>query len=115
MTELTRKDHLIFHFRVREPETGVALPRGGATVVFVPELSRFGVSICSDKDAYSRKRGRMIAAGRALSKNSFCPFACEGSLTMELIRKHAKELGQHEAAFILGSQAVQSWTNNERT
>ncbi len=70
MTELTRKDHLVFHFRVRD-EAGAALPRGGATVVFVPEVSRFGTSVCSNKDMFSRKRGRMIAAGRALSKNSF--------------------------------------------
>lgn len=111
-TKLTRNDHLVFHFRVREPKTGEALPRGGATVVFAPELSRFGVSICSDKDAFSRKRGRIIADGRAVSKNSFCPFVCDAPFTMELIRKHAKELGQHEAAFVLGDEAVQSWSGD---
>ncbi len=107
-TELTRTDNLVFHFRIRKTETGEALPRGGATVVFVPPLARFGVSVCSDKDVYNKKRGRNIAAGRALSKSSYFPFERE-SPTMEMIRGLAQELAQKEATSILGSQATQPW------
>ena len=113
MTELSRKDHLVFHFRVREPETGVALPRGGATVVFVPEVARFGTSVCSGKDAFSRKRGRLIAAGRALSKNSFSPFASESPATIEVVRMLARELARDGAVSILGHEAVRLWTSND--
>lgn len=111
-TILTRKDHLVFHFRVRD-EAGVALPRGGATVVFVPELSRFGVSICSDKDVFSRKRGRVIASGRALSKNSFCPFDSESPATIEVVRMLARELARDGAVSILGHEAVRAWTSKK--
>jgi len=112
-TKLTRNDPVVFHFRVKE-EDGLS-SRGGATVVFSPKAERFGVSVCSLKDAYSRKRGRQIATGRALSKNSFCPFASSQDITMELIREHAIELAQEEAASVIGSEATHSWKNNERT
>lgn len=114
-TKLTRNDPVVFHFRVKE-EDGISLSsRGGATVVFSPKVERFGVSVCSLKDAYNRKMGRRIATGRALSKNSFCPFASSQDITMELIREHAIELAQEEAASIIGRHATLSWKNNERT
>lgn len=111
MTVLDRKDHLVFHFRLRESETGVALPRGGATVVFVPEIARFGISVCSGRDVFSKKKGRLIAAGRARSKNSFCPYEGETPATMEIVRGLARILAQAEAASILGHRAVEPWDN----
>lgn len=96
---ITRDDPLIFHFRVWDGEN--ANSRGGATVVFEPSLSRFGVSICSRKDGFNKKLGRRIAMGRAKSKKSFCPwqpFVSKGPVTIDTVRDQATKLAQEEAS-----------------
>lgn len=62
-TPLTRNDPVVFHFR---KGTGKDMqPKGGATVVFLPEHGRFGIALCCDKDRYCRQWGRKIATERA--------------------------------------------------
>lgn len=100
--ELKKTDPIIFHFRMWK--FGIVSACGGATVVYVPKLKRFGVSVCSKKDIYSKKRGRIIAVGRACSRLSFCEGTSEVPVTMELVRRHATQLAQVEATPILGEE-----------
>lgn len=63
MTTLTRNDPLVFHFRLgKGTETQ---PKAGATVVFLLDQKRFGITLCCAKDRYDRKRGARIAILRA--------------------------------------------------
>lgn len=74
----------VYHFRCLreesclqcEPETETAYvktrdvePCGGATVVLSDD-GAFGVAICSHRDTFSRSRGRQIAYGRLLTRNT---------------------------------------------
>ena len=69
MALITRNDPVVFHFRVggRGKETA---PKAGATVVFLPDKMRFGISLCCDKDRYNKRWGRKIATARAQNENS---------------------------------------------
>ena len=57
----------------REYEYGEVCPRGGSTVVFVPEekdgriLISAGVAMCSPTDLFSRKSGRLLALDRLVN------------------------------------------------
>jgi hypothetical protein len=61
------KKEQFFHFRLRD-EHGNVLPRGGATVLYLPfeNMAYVGISICSPFDNFSKSRGRKIARERAL-------------------------------------------------
>jgi hypothetical protein len=69
------KDCKIFHFRWRpvngDSKSGMDwLSRGGATIVVTPE-GVVGVALCSPLDGFNKRRGALIAAGRARGKNPF--------------------------------------------
>jgi len=62
MTVLTKEKPVIFHFRAPDKPT-----KGGITVVYEPSVKRFGVAVCSKKDNFNKRRGVLIASGRAYS------------------------------------------------
>jgi len=76
-TPLTRDDPVVFHFRKHVKKKDEDLvpggklfsdelqATGGATIVFLPELMRFGIAMCCPTDNYCRRLGREIATARA--------------------------------------------------
>jgi hypothetical protein len=59
------KDVYVRHIREYDKD-GKVLGKGGATVAYVQEGNRirFAMAICSEKDSFSRKKGRTISVGR---------------------------------------------------
>lgn len=109
LTELKRLDQpLVFHFRIGKSKE--MEPKTGATVIFLPDRRRFGVSLCCAKDRYQRSVGIQIASARAQwditegfskgskqpKRNSYC-YDYSGPLTLQHVRAVAKGL-VHEMA-----------------
>lgn len=60
---------MVFHFRVPRPNQNSpsdVQACAGATVIFRPDLKRFGVALCCPKDRYSRVVGRQVAENHAV-------------------------------------------------
>lgn len=55
---------LVFHFY---DQSNTDVIRGGATVVYNPKNHYMAAAICSQRDTYSRRRGRMICRNRLAS------------------------------------------------
>lgn len=91
--------YFVGHFRFVGPVEDRS--RGGATVVILPN-GAVGVSLCSPEDAFNRKLGRTIAAGRARAKPvAFVDGRVEewgaDGLRIALSHHAARAAGAHEA------------------
>lgn len=122
-TELTRDDPIVFHFRLGKGKD--MEPKTGATVVFLPDLKRFGVALCCYKDRYCKRWGRKIATERArngtrsrIQNRRFIPYShYSGLLTMEDVHASAQALAYHAAEKVgnpLVSQAALFITDDEK-
>jgi hypothetical protein len=118
LTELKRQDQpLVFHFRIgQENEMD---PKSGATVFFLPERRRFGVSLCCSKDRFQRSVGVKIACDRALTqgpiktpkqpkRNSYI-YDYSGPLTLQHIRAVAKGLVNQMAGAVNNRVKNYTW------
>jgi hypothetical protein len=106
---------LIFHFRVVKEDTSLEA-KAGATVVFLPDLKRFGVSLCCSKDHYNKRWGRKIAEHRARAgdesriktKRFECAPSYDGPMEMDEIRRNAVRL-VYKAAGVVRNFKVRDW------
>lgn len=123
-TKLIRNEPLIFHFRLGKGKD--MEPKTGATVVFLPELKRFGVALCCYKDRYCKRWGRKIATERAKngtrsriqSRRFVSSPAYSGLLTMEDVHASAQALAYYAAEKVgnpLVSQGSFFIADNEKT
>lgn len=80
------------HFRQISPN-GEVLPNGGVTVYYNPlsgDNSSLGFSVCSVKDIYSKKFGRLRAQGKSVSSSENHRMNFSHLLTRTLLHDIAK-------------------------
>lgn len=120
--EFNHMNVTFIHQRLTDPFEGMKaleqndhsdrLPRGGATVCRIwgdgDRTAVYGVSVCSCKDGFSRKIGRLIAFGRAKMLSKFqCHEAPPGRQISDNMRQYTK-------SFDISTQPdeITSWLKN---